>query len=167
MRSRRAQPFAARHGSTERRGIALVAVLAMLALAGALLAGAFAASVATQRAVRADRAAIVAQSVSRRALARVLASWSAADDSLAVGAVSVRAAVESAAVSIDSADVRLALRRLDSSRFVVSVDVLVPSAGPPLARRRVRMLLERAASPDSTVVAPPRLLARWSVGDLY
>ena len=170
MRARRAiaRPRApVRRRARARRGVALVTTLAMLALAGALLAGAFAASVATARAARVDRAAIVAQSVSRRALARVLASWSAADDSLAVGAVSLRATVESAAVPLDSAAVRLALRRLDASRFVASVDVVVPGAGPPLARRRLRMLLERAASPGSTVVAVPRPLARWAVGDLY
>jgi len=62
----------------------LVAVIALLALSGALIAGAFAAARGTARATRSARAAIVAQAAARRALARTIVTWSAADDSLRI-----------------------------------------------------------------------------------
>jgi hypothetical protein len=144
-----------------------VSTLAMLALATALLAGSFVAATSTVRAARAARAAVVAESVGRRALARGVAGWRASDDSLAVGAWSVRAYAESAAVALDSATVRLRVQRVSLARFVVSADVDIPASGALLARRRMRVLLERPPSPDSTVVLPPRPIARWAVAELY
>jgi hypothetical protein len=155
------------HGARCRRGIALVSALAMLALAAALLAGSFVAAMATARAARVVRASVVAETVSRRALARGVAGWRAADDSLAIGASSARAWTESAAVALDSANVRLRVQRVALARFVVSADVEVPASGAPLARRRLRVLLERPPSPDSTVVLAPRPIARWAVAELY
>jgi hypothetical protein len=151
----------------KRRGIALVSALAMLALAAALLAGSFVAATATMRATRGVRAGVVAETVGRRALARGIAGWRATDDSLAVGASSVRTYAESAAVALDSASVRLGVQRIALTRFVVSADVVVPATGPPLARRRMWILLERPPSPDSTVVLAPRPIARWAVAELY
>jgi hypothetical protein len=139
----------------------------MLALAAALLAGSFVAATSTVRATRGVRAGVVAEAVSRRALARGVAGWRAADDSLAVGASSVRSYAESAAVALDSANVRLRVQRIATARFVVSVDVEVPATGALLARRRMRVLLERPPSPDSTVVLAPRPIARWAVAELY
>jgi hypothetical protein len=139
----------------------------MLALAAALLAGSFVAATATARAARIVRASVVAETVSRRALARGVAGWRAADDSLAVGASSVRAYAESAAARVDSANVRLRVHRIALARFVVSADVEVPASGPPLARRRMQVLLERPPSPDSTVVLAPRPIAQWAVAELY
>ncbi|HTK48330.1 MAG TPA: hypothetical protein VL328_10195 [Gemmatimonadaceae bacterium] len=144
-----------------------MSTLAMLALATALLAGSFVAATSTVRAARAARAAVVAESVGRRALARGVAGWRASDDSLAVGAWSVRAYAESAAVALDSATVRLRVQRVSLARFVVSADVDIPASGALLARRRMRVLLERPPSPDSTVVLPPRPIARWAVAELY
>jgi hypothetical protein len=149
-----------------RRGIALVSALAMLALAAALLAGSFVAATASMRATRAVRAGVVAETVGRRALARGIAGWRAADDSLGVGASSVRTYAESAAVALDSASVRLGVQRIALARFIVSADVEVPATGP-LARRRMRVLLERPPSPDSTVVLAPRPIARWAIAELY
>ncbi|MFL5605966.1 MAG: hypothetical protein ACJ8AD_05935 [Gemmatimonadaceae bacterium] len=51
--------------------------------------------------------------------------------------------------------------------FVVSVDVRVPASGPALARRRMRVLLERPPSPDSTTFLAPRPLVQWAVAELY
>lgn len=144
-----------------------MSTLAMLALAAALLAGSFVAATATMRAARVVRAGVVAETVGRRALARGVAGWRAADDSLAVGAASVRTYAESAAVALDSARVRLRVQRIALARYVVSADVEVPAAGPLLARRRMRVLLERPPSPDSTVVLAPRPIARWAVAELY
>ena len=145
----------------------LVAVLALLALGAALIAGAFAAARGSARGARSARAAVVAQAVSRRALARTMTSWSAADDSLGIGAFSTRAYAESAAVALDSADVRVRVHRLSPSLYVVAAEARVPSARTPLARRRARVLLERAPTIDSTVVQPIRPIARWSTADLY
>jgi hypothetical protein len=145
----------------------LVAVLALLALGGALIAGAIAAARSSARATRSMRAGIVAQAAARRAIARAILGWSAADESLAVGAFTIRTSSESAAVALDFADTRVRVQRLASSLFVVAVDASVPSARAPIARRRMRVLLEHTAPVDTTAARPPRPIARWASGDLY
>jgi hypothetical protein len=150
-----------------RRGVVLVAVLALLALGAALIAGAFAAARGSARGARSARAAVVAQAAARRALALTVTSWSAADDSLGIGAFSTRAYAESAAVALDSADVRVRVHRLSPSLYVVAAEARVPSTGASLARRRARVLLERGPTIDSTVVQPIRPIARWATADLY
>ena len=144
----------------------LVAVLALLALGAALIAGAFAAARGSARATRSARASAVAQAAARRALARTMTSWSAADDSLGINAYSTRVYAESAA-ALDSADVRVRVHRLSSTLYVVAAEARVPAAGAPLARRRARVLLERAPTIDSTIVQPIRPIARWASADLY
>jgi hypothetical protein len=144
----------------------LVAVLALLALGAALIAGAFAAARASARATRSMRAAIVAQAAAQRALARRMSSWSASDDALTLGAFDERAWRADAAAVLDSADTRTRVQRLTSTLFLVAVEASVPSASAPIARRRVRVLLERPRSADSTVVTPPRPLARWARADV-
>ena len=156
-----------RCGMVSRRGVVLVAVLGLLALGAALIAGAFAAARDSARATRSTRAAIVADATARRALARTLSSWSARDDSLGVGGVSVRAFTESAAVALDSADVRVRVHRLSASLYVVAAEASVPAALTPLARRRVRVLLERAPTIDTAIVQPLRPITRWASADLY
>jgi hypothetical protein len=79
----------------------------------------------------------------------------------------MRTYAESAAVPVDSANVRLRVHRIALARFVVSADVEVPASGPPLARRRMQVLLERPPSPDSTVDLAPRPIAQWAVAELY
>jgi hypothetical protein len=150
-----------------RRGIALVSVLGMLALAAALIAGAFATATAASRASRTTRAAIIARESARRALGRAVAGWQAMDDSLPIGAFALRTSPESSGVALDSANTRIRVQRLSLTRFAIAVDVVVPAAGPTLARRRMRVLLERPPSPDSTTVLAPRPLVRWSVAELY
>jgi hypothetical protein len=150
-----------------RRGVVLVAVIGLLALGAALVAGAFAAARGSARATRSARGAVVAQAVARRALARTLSAWTARDDSLGIGAFTVRAYSESAAVALDSAEVRVRVHRLSVSLFVVAADASVPSARAPLARRRARVLLERAPTIDTTIVQPLRPIARWPSADLY
>lgn len=143
----------------------LVAVLALLALSAALIAGAFAAARGAGRATRSSRAGIVADAAARRALARTLASWTA--DSLRVGAFVTGTFAESAAVALDSAELRVRVQRLSPTLFAVAAEASVPAGRVPIARRRVRVLLERAPTIDSTIVSPPRPLARWSGADLY
>jgi hypothetical protein len=150
-----------------RRGIALVTVLGMLALAAALIAGAFATATAARRASRSTRASILARESARRALGRAVAGWRRVDDSLPIGAFVLRTSPESTAIALDSADVRLRIQRLSLTSFVISADVVVPASGPALARRRMRVLLERPPSPDSTTLLAPRPLGRWPIADLY
>ena len=144
-----------------------MAVIALLALGAALIAGAFAAARGSARATRSARAAVVAHTVARRALARTVASWSAADDSLSIGAFVVRTLTESTAVAVDSADIRVRVHRLSASLYVVAAEATVPSARTPIARRRVRVLLQRAPTIDTTTVQPPRPITRWASADLY
>jgi hypothetical protein len=150
-----------------RRGIALVIVLGMLALAAALIAGAFASATAASHATRTARASVMAREAARRALGRAVAGWQRMDDSLPIGAFTLRTSPESTATLLDSANVRIRVQRLSLTRYVVSVDVVVPAMGPTLARRRMRALLERPPSPDSTTLLAPRPLVRWSVAELY
>ena len=150
-----------------RRGVVLVAVLGLLTLCAGLVAGAFAAARASMRATRTTRATIVAHAAARRALVRAVASWSAADESLNVGAFSVRAGADSASAAIDSADARVRVHRLSPTLYVVTADARVPATGAPIARRRARVVLERAPTIDTTVVSPPRAISQWASGDLY
>ena len=142
-------------------------MLALLTLGAALVAGAFAAARASARATRSTRAAIVAHASARRALVRGVASWSARDDSMNLGAFDVRAWRESASVTVDSADVRLRVHRLSPTLFLLTADASVPSSSAPIARRRAHALLERAPTIDSTTVSRVRPIARWASGDLY
>ena len=153
--------------AANRRGVVLVAVLGLLALGTALIAGAFAAARSAARATRSARAAIVAQAAARRALARTITSWTPRDDSLGIGAFSTRTFAESAAVALDSADLRVLVHRLSALLYVVAAEASVPSARAPLARRRARVLLERAPTIDTVTVQPPRPIARWASADLY
>jgi hypothetical protein len=154
-------------GRRRRRGVVLVAVLALLALGAALIAGAFAAARGSARGTRSARAAVVATAAARRALARTMASWSAAENSLGIGGFSSRAYAESGSVAVDVADVQLRVHRLSATLYVVAAEARVPSTGAPIARRRARVLLERAPTIDSTVVQPIRPIARWASADLY
>jgi hypothetical protein len=139
----------------------------MLALAAALIAGAFATATAATRATRSTRAVIVAREAARRALGRAVAGWQGMDDSLPIGAFTLRTSPGSSATALDSVNARLRVQRLSLTRYVIAVDVVVPATGPTLARRRMRVLLERPPSPDSTTLLPPRPLVRWPVAELY
>ena len=163
----------ARHGSTTRsapkarRGVVLVAVVALLTLAAALVAGAFAAARASARATRSTRATIVAHAAARRALVRAVSAWSGADDSMNVGASRVRSWDDLASTALDSADALVRVHRLSVDLYVVTAEATVPSTVAPLARRRARVLLERVPTIDTSIVSRPRAIARWASGDLH
>lgn len=164
---RRVRAASGRAAPKVRRGVVLVAVLALLTLSAALIAGAFAAARASARATRSTRAAIVAHAAARRALVRAAAAWTGSDDSLNIGAFDVRASRESASVALDSADTRLRVHRLSPSLVLLTAEASVPSRGAPIARRRVHVLLERVPTTDSTAVSRVRPITRWASGDLY
>lgn len=161
------RPRGARPEARPRRGVVLVAALALLSLGGALIAGAFAAARASARATRSTRAAVVAHAAARRALVRTVASWSGRDDSLNLGASDVRAWRDSATVALDASDVRVRVHRLSLTLFLLSTEASVPSSAAPIARRRARILLERVPTIDSTAVSRVRPIARWASGHQY
>jgi hypothetical protein len=43
----------------------------------------------------------------------------------------------------------------------------VPAGRAPLARRRMRVLVQRTFLTDSTAIRPPRAIARWSLQELF
>jgi len=147
--------------------MALVAALALLALAAALLAGAFATSSASMRATRSARAALLADAAARRAIATTIAGWSAVEESLAVGGALRRVMADTTSAPLDRADTRLVVQRLSARLHVVAVDVVVPATGAMLARRRARVLLRQFTPLDTTMVRPPTTITRWPAGALY
>lgn len=150
-----------------RRGVALLAALALLALSSALLAGSFAAARATTRSARAALLTARVETGARRALGEVVSAWSAAFDTLAVGAAA------EPALGVDSGDARLPLvrrarvARIGERLFVVSVEVRAYAWSAAVARRRTRLVLQRP--PDDTTGIPQRPvpIPRWSMADVY
>ena len=148
-----------------RRGVALVAALALLALASALVLGTFGAGRAMSRATATARAAVRADAGARRALAHVVAGWEGSLDSLAVGAVVARSLPEEGE-GAPPLTVSATVRRLYDAVFLVVVDARVTNGSALIARRRYRWLVERSATSDSSnhrVV--PSSLAGWSLDE--
>jgi hypothetical protein len=86
---------------------------------------------------------------------------------LPIGAFTLRTSPESAAIALDSAAIRVRVHRLSASLYLVAAEASVPAARVPLARRRVRVLLERAPTIDTASVQPLRPISRWPSADLY
>ena len=152
-----------------RRGGALVLALGLLALGAALLAGSLAAGRAAQRAVQSYEAALLAGSEVRASIAEQMSRWSAAEDSLAIGAERISVlgprARGSGAVAMTT---QVRLRRLSATRYVMVADCQAGADAAVLARRRVRVLLERPKAMDSSATAlPPGPISRWTLADLY
>jgi hypothetical protein len=167
MRARPDAPFGGRPArGRERQGVVLVAALGLLALAGALLAGAFTSATAMARASRSARVTMRADAAARRAAAELVDAWDAQADALPIGAHLERG------LSIHEEGMRMTgrarIQRLASRLFVVIVDVRVGVGAAPLAHRRQRLVVERRLTSDTLGPArPPRPIARWSVSDLY
>ena len=147
----------------------MLAALGLLALGAALLAGSFMAGIAAQRSVKSREAALLAGTEVRVAIAEFVSRWSAADDSMGVGVE--RSIVVgprprgSAALAMTT---QLHVRRLSPTRFVVAADCQAGLNDAVLARRRVRVILDRPRWPDSlATVAAPVPIARWTLADLY
>jgi hypothetical protein len=149
-----------------RRGLALVATLGLLLLAGALLAGSFVSSLGLRRATTGLTAVARADWAQRRALADALAGWDAAADSLPLGAAMDRPVVVSRTGG-PAVHVHARLRHLTPAIYSVTVAVRVGDGAVPMATRRVRLLLARPAGGDSAAGSRvPSPLARWSMSDL-
>jgi hypothetical protein len=161
-RRRRVARGQARH----RRGVALVTALALLAFAAALLAGTFASATALAHAQRSARASIVADGLTRRAAAEVLASWSANQGDLPVSGYQEREA--ESGESFGRVITRTRIQRISASLYAVTAAVRVGDGSTPIAHRRSRLILERSPSSDSTgVVGPLHPIARWSYSGTY
>jgi hypothetical protein len=150
----------------ERKGVALVAALALLALAAALLTGAFTSATAMARTARSARATVRAEATARRAAAELVSTWDGEADALAIGAHLERG------LFMDEEEFRMTVRarvqRLAARLFVIIVDVRVGEGVTPLAHRRLRLVVERHATTDTLdSPRPPRPIARWSFSDLY
>ena len=153
-------PAASRH-RRERRGVALITALALLAFAAALLAGSFASAAALTQAQRSARASAEAEALSRRAVAEVLAAWPANNDFLPVRGYQEREAEVSP--SSGRTVIRTRIHRISASLYAVTADVRLGNGPTPIAHRRSRLILERPARADSGEVSgPPHPIARWS-----
>ena len=159
-----------------RRGFALVAALALLALSAALLVGAATIATALARSARTEHASLAVEAGARHALASVLAAWPDAD-ALAVGQGMERelTALEIGGDGRPAMVGMLRVQRLTTSLYAVVVDV---RAGAPVAaRHRLRLLVARAAVTDSVhgdstlsggaSRGAPAPILRWSAADLY
>jgi hypothetical protein len=146
--------------------MALVAALGLMMLAAGLLAGTAVASLGLQRATRTLAATARADSELRRGLALVLQGWDAGLDSMPVGAAVDRTIPTGGAEGPPLA-VQARVRRLGTMLYAAVVAVQVGDSAAPLASRRARLLLSRAADTAATgAVAGVRPLSQWSVTDL-
>jgi hypothetical protein len=161
----RSRPRTRPSDRSARRGVALVAALALLALAAALVVGTFVAGRAISRATVAAHAAARADAGARRALAQVLAGWDGSLDLLAAGAVVGRS------LSNDDAGapplvVSARIRRLRGDVFLIVADAKVAIGATIVARRRYRLLVERASAGDTVrrAIAPSPLVG-WALDE--
>ncbi len=143
--------------------------LALLALAAALLAGSFAAATAAQRSEQSHEAALLADADVRAAIAEFVSHWGAADDSLAIGAErSVTLGPRTRGGGAVPILTQLRLRRLSSTRFILAADCQAGPSDVILARRRMRVILNRVKAVDSLApLSAPVPLGRWTLSDLY
>jgi len=147
-----------------RAGTAVVAALALVALAGALLASAAVAVSAGARIALLERAALAAESSARRALAVSLADWDGAAEGMAVGSAVEWSLPAATAVPGElPTATRVRRERLGPTLYALTAESRVGDA-PLLARRRARLLVQC----DSGVAGVrPVPIARWSIADLH
>jgi hypothetical protein len=101
-------------------------------------------------------------------LATFLAAWGSSADALPVGGTLVATTSSTASVGAMPVGVNLRLQRLTQSRYALAVECQVGPGSLILARRRLRLLLERAIVTDTTLpLRPPGPVAVWALSDLY
>lgn len=155
--------------ATRRTGGALLIAVALMALASALLVGATASARSVARAAKSHEASVIADAESRVVIAGILQAWTPADDSLRVGTarafvVGPRVAGWGGALVVT----RIRVQRLSPRHYVVATECQVGPDSAVLARRRMRLVLERAPSSDSTLpFSSPAPLGQWSLSDLF
>lgn len=160
--------------SEARRGAALVAALALLALSAALVSGTFAVARAVHFRTRAESARLTAEAAAMRALVLLTAGWGSAEDTLAPGASLERDLAETLTAPPDAGPAvrgRTRISRLTDRGYLVAVDVRIGDA-PVLARRRLSLLLVRPPLDSASVargdpLPAPRPVTSWTLADLY
>lgn len=156
----------------ERRGVALLGALVLLALSAAIATATFSAARALQRAALVTRARAQVEADIPRAFAEVLAGWNGALDSLVAGGV-VEVALDSGRADDGLPLVRSArVNRTTEGLYAVTVDVRAVGGEHPLARRRARLWLERPAGAQPEPLPrggsiPPPFVTPWAFSDLY
>ena len=151
-----------------RHGTVIVGALVLVLLAGGLLALAAVSARRGARAVILERAALLAETGVRRALAEALRTWGPDDDALAIGAVRERSMPsEESGMASYPVRRRVSVRRITGTLFAIAADVRI-GPDPCLARRRASLVVERPTPADSgSPSTRPVPLGRWSIADLY
>lgn len=157
----------------DRRGVALLAALVLLALSAALATATFSAAHAMRRAAFTALTSARVETGVRRAFGEVLATWTAALDTLPVGgAVDIVLGAE----PLDAGpplERRARVQRVQEGLYAVTVELCAFSRERPVARRRARLWLERPAaaapSPADSVspLVPLARVTHWPLADLY
>ena len=155
--------------SGARRGGALIVALALLALAGALLAASAQTGRAMARSALSHGAAIESDGECRKAMAEFVAAWSSGYDSLAVGATrELTIGPRAVGVGRQVGRTRVRLLRLSGGRYLIGAETTLGPPGVVTARRRLSLIIVEGASSDtSTTRAPPAPIAQWSMADLF
>ena len=153
--------------------MALLAALVLLALSAALATATFSAAHAMRRASLTALAEVRVETGVRRAFGEVLAAWGTALDTLPVGAtVDVVLGVEPSDAG-PPIERRAQVQRVADGLYAMTVELRAFTRERPVARRRVRLWLERpaAAAPSPADSAPPPgppvLVTLWPFADLY
>ncbi|MDB4879549.1 MAG: hypothetical protein JWL60_995 [Gemmatimonadetes bacterium] len=156
---------------SQRHGTAIVAALAIVALAGALLATMAVHATAGASAAHAERAALVVEGAVRHALAEALVAWPPGADSIPEGGFADGPLMwpphGAAGLSLQG---RLRIHRLGTALYAVTVEAGVASTDvtAPIVRRRMRLLVRRPAPRDTgTRLEPVVPIARWGLAALY
>ena len=156
----------------DRRGVALLGALVLLALSAALATATFSAARALQRAALVTRARARVEAAIPRAFAEVLAGWNGALDSLVVGGVVEVALGGERATDGPPLGRSARVKRTTERLYAVTVDVRAFGGEHPLARRRARLWLERPAGAQPAPLpngasTPPPFVTPWAFSDLY
>ncbi len=152
-----------------RRGGALLMALALLTLGAALLVGSAAAASGASRSIKSHQAAAIADAESRVTLASIAAGWGGATDSLPIGGEELRGPRTMPVRSNGAiAVVRVRIRRVAATTYVITVDCRVGPDSAVLARRRVQLVLSRPTATDTSgFPLPPVPIARWSLAEIF
>ena len=156
----------------DRRGVALLSALMLLALSAALATATFSAAHAMRRAAVTARARVRVETGVRRAFGEILAGWSAALDTMPVGTGAEIDLAEEPAELSPPVVRRARVQRLAQGLYAVTVELRAFSWERPVARRRARLWLERPATTTSppggsAPIAAPALVTHWPFSDLY
>lgn len=146
--------------------------LVLLALSAALATATFSAAHAMRRAASTTRLRERVETGVRRAFGEVLAGWSPALDSIAVGTGTDVVLPPEPAEAGPPLVRHARVVRLTDGLYALTVDLSAFASERPLARRRARLWLERPAAggradSEPALGARPIVVTQWAFGDLY